>query len=145
MSFTHCRLPSGRGPPLDARLQHVAAAAHGVQEARLARIGLDLAAQPGDLDVDGALAGVVHAERGGDVLAREHLVGLAGERGQQGGLAAGQADRAVGAAQFAALGVEGPAGRAAAGRRRRRWRAAARRSRARMRSTSSRGSNGLPR
>ena len=66
-----------------ARLQHVAAAAHRVQEARLARVGLDLAAQPRHLHVDRALAGLVHAERGGDLLARQHLVGLAGQRGQQ--------------------------------------------------------------
>ena len=41
---------------LDAGLEHVAAAADGVEEAGLAGVGFDLAAQAGDLDVDGALA-----------------------------------------------------------------------------------------
>ena len=87
--------PSGMAPAsrLSARLQHIAAAAHRMQEARLARIGLDLAAQPGDLHIDRPLAGLVHAERRGDVLARQHLVRLARQHGQQRRLAAGQADR----------------------------------------------------
>ena len=77
-----------------------------MQEARLARVCFHLAAKAGDLDVDGALAGLVHAEGGGDVLARQDLVGLAGQGDEQGGLAAGEADDTIGAGEFAALGIE---------------------------------------
>src|ERR1700693_3624812 len=88
--------PNGSGTRArisDAGFQDVAPAAHSVQKAWLAWVGFDLAAQAHDLHVEGALAGIVHAERLGDVLAREDLVGLAGKRGQQRRLAAGQADR----------------------------------------------------
>ena len=116
-----------------------------MQKARLARVGLHLAAQAGHLDVDGAFAGLVHAERRRDVLARQDLVGLAGKGGEQGRLAAGQPDDAIGAAQLAALGVEAQSAELDRALQSLGTGAGARRSRARMRSTSSRGSNGLPR
>src|ERR1700710_1213077 len=76
--------PNGRRACISStRLQDVAAAAHGVEEAWLPRVGLDLAAQANDLDVDGAFAGIVHAEGLGDVFARQHLIRFARQRGQQ--------------------------------------------------------------
>src|ERR1700744_5500952 len=86
---------SGTGARISgARLQDVTAAADGVQKARLARVGLDLAPQPHDLVVDGAFARIIHSQSFGDLLTGQYLVRLAGERGEQRGLSAGQADQA---------------------------------------------------
>src|SRR3978361_1172741 len=84
----------------DAGFQNIASAAHGVQEAWLARVDLDLTAQAYDLDVDGTLPRVIHTERLGHPLARQDLIGLASQRGQQRRFTAGQANRASGVAQF---------------------------------------------
>ena len=77
-----------------------------MQEAGFARVGLDLAAEAGDLDVDGAFASFVHLEGFDDFLAREDLAGLAGESLEQCGFAAGEMDDAFGAAQLGAGHVE---------------------------------------
>src|ERR1700749_29567 len=77
-----------------------------MEEAGLARVHLDLATQTSDLDVDGALAGLVHAKGIGDVLARQDLVGLAGQGGEQRGFAAGGAHAPSRAGEFATLGIE---------------------------------------
>src|ERR1700679_3962351 len=77
-------VPNGTGTRariLDARLQDIAPAAHGVQESRLTWVDFDLSAQPYDLHVDRAFAGVVHPKRISDFLARQHFVAFAGERG----------------------------------------------------------------
>ncbi|GAC1483177.1 MAG: hypothetical protein NVS2B11_08640 [Acetobacteraceae bacterium] len=77
-----------------------------MEEAGLALVGLDLTAKTGDLDVDGALAGLVHVENLDNFLAGEDLAGLAGEDLQEGGLAAGEVDGAVGAGELGAFEVE---------------------------------------
>src|SRR5579859_5912214 len=76
-----------------------------MEEAGLPGVRFHLAAKAGDLDVDGALAGLVHAEGCGDFLPRQDFVRLAGEGDEQGSLAAGQADDTIGAGELAARGV----------------------------------------
>jgi hypothetical protein len=60
-----------------------------VQETWLSRIDFDFAAEAGDLDVDGAFAGFVHFEGGGEVFAGEDFVGAGGQGGEEGGFTAG--------------------------------------------------------
>src|SRR5262249_10123623 len=61
---------------LDRGVEHIAGAALGLDQPGLARIGLELAAQAQDLDVDAAIEHflVVHAARGEELLAAEHVM-----------------------------------------------------------------------
>src|SRR5580700_8474543 len=82
------------------RHEAIADATHGLHDERIARIALDLAAQPIDLHVDGALAHRLAVA--GQRLARHGLAGACGQDPQHFALAVGEADHLFAAAQFAA-------------------------------------------
>src|SRR5690606_12674795 len=84
--------------------QPVADAAYGLEPDRVGRVALDLAAQPVDLDVDGALADVGFP--GDEFVARNGFAGAAGEDRQYLLLAVGQLERLAAALQFAARDLE---------------------------------------
>src|SRR5690606_8988789 len=84
--------------------QLVADAAHGAEIQGIGRIALDLAAQPVDLHVDGALAGINAG--GGEGLARYGLTGARGEHAQHLAFAVGDAHRLAVARQLAAAEVK---------------------------------------
>src|SRR3954467_9434655 len=94
---------SGRRLPQD-----VADAADGVDEAGLA-LGLGLAAQVADVDLEGVAGGreVVAPDVLEDAAAREHAARVRHEQLEQRELGAGEADRALAAADLAGDGVEG--------------------------------------
>jgi hypothetical protein len=104
--------------------QDVARAAHGLQPARVARVVLDLPAQPRDLDVDRALAPVDMGARD-QLLARHGAVRLLGEGMEQRRLGGRQADMRALAHQLVAREVEGEGAEGYARRRHGRWRRAA--------------------
>ena len=81
--------------------QPVADAAHRLQEHRVGRIDLDLAAQAVDLHVDRALVGAGAAA--GEILAGDVAAGAVAEDGQDLALALGDADDVLVAAQLAAV------------------------------------------
>src|SRR5438874_2706594 len=82
--------------------QAIADAAHRLQEEGIGRIALDLAAQPVDLHVDGAL---VHAAVAGQCAARHGLARRHAEDAQHLALAVGEMDDLLALAQFAAAEV----------------------------------------
>ncbi|MPL88445.1 hypothetical protein SDC9_34468 [bioreactor metagenome] len=90
--------------------EHVAEAPHRLQVARFARVGFDLAPQPGDLHVDRAVARAflgcgraVAAELVDQVGAADHFAGAGGKDPHQGHLGRGQPHRAVALPQLAAV------------------------------------------
>src|SRR5439155_10077521 len=100
---------------LDLRGEDVAGAALGADERRLALVGLDLPAQPPDLDVDGAVVDlvVVQAGQAEELVARQHPLRGREERGQEVEFVVGQADhRAAGRGEAPQAHVELPAGEA---------------------------------
>ena len=100
---------------LDRRNEDVARAALGDDQLRARRLGFDLAAQPHDLDVDGAIVDlcVVQPGQAHQLIAREHPLGRAAERRQQAELAVAQIElAAVRRRELAGTQVELPAGEA---------------------------------
>jgi hypothetical protein len=89
--------------------QHVAEAAHGLEQAGRARVVAELGAQARDLHVDGAVEGVLGAALGQieELLARERAPGPLGEHAQEGELVAGQAQLAPVEGGAHAPGLEG--------------------------------------
>src|ERR1700754_750988 len=91
------------------RDEDVARAAHRLDEARLLRVGLDLAPQAGDADVDRAVERLPLAVAGQreELVARQHPVGVLGEDAQQVELHAGERDLlALAADQVVGVEVE---------------------------------------
>src|SRR6185437_13364284 len=98
---------------LDGRREDIAGAAYRLDDRRLGRIGLQLAAQAPDLDVDGPVERPGFAVPGEveQAVAAQHLVGIVDESSEQVELAGGQADLAAfGRNQLARREVEMPAG-----------------------------------
>ena len=140
-----------RSAHLDGRREDIAAAAYGLDHARVLRIVFELAAQPADLHVDRAVErpGFAIARQIQQAVARQYLVGVVDERREQVELAGRQPDFvAARRQQLAARQVEVPAGEAHARARGcgisavRSW---ARRSTALTRASSSRRWNGFGR
>src|SRR5262245_58369425 len=96
------RRRSSTGGP-SARDEHVARAAHGADGRRLGRVGLDLAAQPRDADVDRAVERLplAVARQRQQLVARQHAVGVLDESAQQVEFHAG--DRDLGAVRSGEL------------------------------------------
>src|SRR5438445_12472887 len=71
--------------------EQIAAGAHRLDDGRIGRIGLDLAADAADQHVDGALerAGVAPLREVEQAVARQHAAGALAERPQQVALGAG--------------------------------------------------------
>ena len=87
----------------------------GDDQLRARRIGFDLATQPHDLNVDGAVVdlGVVQPRQAHQLIARQHPLGGATERRQQAELTVAQVElAAVRRRQLACAQVELPAGEA---------------------------------
>ena len=120
--------------------QAVADAAHRLQEQRIGRVALDLAAQAVDLHVDRALIG---GRPAGEPLARHGARRRRREHAQDVALAIGQMDGLLALAQFAAGEMEDEGAEADLFPGLRRRRARVRLRILPMRSISSRGSNGL--
>jgi hypothetical protein len=93
-----------RESPLDVRCQHVAAAAHGLDQLRLAAVILELAAQAADGDVDRAVErpSLAPAQQVQQHVARQHPVRPFHQGQQQVIFTAGQRD-------FHAIGAQQPA------------------------------------
>src|SRR5712691_10905560 len=92
-------------------LERIASAADGLQIARVARIGFDLAAQPGHLHID--IADVAaELRRFRQVLARDRLAGPRCEARQQPRLGSRQAHDLAGAEQLAAGEIEAKSAKA---------------------------------
>src|SRR5690554_6600539 len=85
--------------------EDIALSADGLQIARRARIGFDLAPEARDLDVDGA-RGEPGAGLDRELVAAHRLARPRGQRLEQPGLRSGQADRPVAAIQRLAPQVE---------------------------------------
>ena len=113
------RRPHHSGDPPDVGGKHVAAAPDGLDQLRVAAVGLDLAAQAADLVVDRAveqvrLAALDHVEQ---AVAVEHLARVVEERHQQAELGRGDRHhRAFGIGQPALERIEPPAFEFAAAR-----------------------------
>src|SRR5205807_1769744 len=84
--------------------QPIADSAHGLHEQRIGGIELELAAQPIDLHIDGALAG--RAAIAGQRQSRHGLAGRTREQPQHVALTVGEADDLLAAPQLAARDVE---------------------------------------
>src|SRR3954453_18630220 len=85
--------------------QPVANSARRLQVHRVRRIGLDLAAQPVDLDVDGPLAATVRNFQ--ELVPLDGLAGTGCEHAQELALSFGDTHRLVATLELAALEVEG--------------------------------------
>ena len=104
-SFLRRRHRCRRMPASLFHAQPIANAAHGLQPDRVGRIALDLAAQPVDLHVDGALADLGFAAD--QLVARDGLAGARGEDRQDLLLAVGQLQRLAAPLQLAPRDLEG--------------------------------------
>src|SRR5579863_5408763 len=93
------------GSSVSLGLEGIAGAADGLQIARIARVGLDLAAQPGHLHIDVAdIAAELRRLR--QILARYGVAGPRREAGQEPRFGGGQTHHLAAAEQFAAGEVE---------------------------------------
>src|SRR6266851_5653869 len=97
-------------------LERIAGAAHGLQVAGIARVGLDLAAQPGHLHIDVADV-AAELRRLRQVLARHRLAGARREAGEEPRFGGGQVDDLAAATQLAAVEVEAKSAEADRARR----------------------------
>src|SRR5712691_2176936 len=97
-------------------LERIAGAPHGLQVAGIARVGLDLAAQPGHLHVDVADV-AAELRRLRQILARYRLAGARREARQEPRFGGSQAHDLGTAKQFAAGGVEAKTAKANGARR----------------------------
>ena len=144
--------PRARAALSGSRHEHVADAAHGADHLRVLGVGLDLAAQARDADVDRAVVRVplaVARERE-DAVARQRLAGMLGEDLEQVELHGRDRDLLPGAVEQLVRGEVEPAAaeahalrRAAAAFGLAAGRACVRRSTLFTRASSSRGSKGL--
>src|SRR5882672_8543376 len=96
---------SGAAMPPSIGLEDITRPSNRLDVARKFRVGLDLAAQPRHLHVDGAdIAAELRLL--GERLAGDRLVGTTHQRSQQAGFRRGQADRLVAAKELVALEIE---------------------------------------
>src|SRR6266851_6220768 len=97
-------------------LERIAGAAHGLQVAGIARVGLDLGAQPGHLHIDVADV-AAELRRLRQVLARYRLAGARREAGEEPGFGGSQVHDLAAAKQFAPGGIEAKPAKANGARR----------------------------